>query len=92
MRLVAPWEYSAVLESPVEGSVSIAFFNTKKLFSNIWLIDIYATGIEVKLNIVHARLIATVKYLLDKMALGQVFSDYFGFPYRFSLQQLLHIH
>jgi hypothetical protein len=29
---------------------------------------------------------------LDKVALGQVFSKYFGFPCQFSFHQLLHIH
>jgi hypothetical protein len=29
---------------------------------------------------------------LDKVALGQVFSEYFGFPYQFSFHRLLHTH
>jgi hypothetical protein len=31
-----------------------------------------------------------VEFLLDKVALGQVFSVYFGFPCQLSFQQLLH--
>jgi hypothetical protein len=30
--------------------------------------------------------------VVDKMALGQVFSEYFGFPCQFSFHQLLHNH
>jgi hypothetical protein len=30
--------------------------------------------------------------LVDKMAFGQVFSEYYGFPCQFSSYQLLHIH
>jgi hypothetical protein len=33
-----------------------------------------------------------VGFMVDKVALGQVFSEYFGFPCRFSFHQLLHIH
>jgi hypothetical protein len=33
-----------------------------------------------------------VGVLVDKMALGQVFFEYFGFPCQFSLHRLLHIH
>jgi hypothetical protein len=33
-----------------------------------------------------------VGFVADKMALGQVFSEYFGFPCQFSFHQLLHIH
>jgi hypothetical protein len=29
---------------------------------------------------------------VDKVALGQVFSEYFGFPYQFSFHRLLHTH
>jgi hypothetical protein len=31
-------------------------------------------------------------FVVDKMALGQVFSEYFGFPCQFSFHRLLHIH
>jgi hypothetical protein len=31
-------------------------------------------------------------FVVDKAALGQVFSDYFGFPYQLSLHQLLYHH
>jgi hypothetical protein len=31
-------------------------------------------------------------FVVDKEALGQIFSKYFGFPCRFSFHQLLHIH
>jgi hypothetical protein len=31
-------------------------------------------------------------FVVDKLALGQVFSDYFGFPCQFSLHRLFHIH
>jgi hypothetical protein len=30
--------------------------------------------------------------MVDKVALGQVFSEYFGFPCQLSFHQLLHIH
>jgi hypothetical protein len=30
--------------------------------------------------------------VVDKVALGQVFSEYFGFPSQFSFHRLLHIH
>jgi hypothetical protein len=33
-----------------------------------------------------------VGVVVDKVALGQVFSEYFGFPYQFSFHRLLHIH
>jgi hypothetical protein len=33
-----------------------------------------------------------VGFIVDKVALGQVFSEYFGFPCHFSLHRLLHIH
>jgi hypothetical protein len=33
-----------------------------------------------------------VEFLVDRVALGQVFSEYFGFPCQFSFHQLLHIH
>jgi hypothetical protein len=31
-----------------------------------------------------------VGFVVDKVALGQVFSEYFGFPYQFSFYRLLH--
>jgi hypothetical protein len=33
-----------------------------------------------------------VGFLVDKMVLGQVFSEYFGFPCQFLLHQFLHNH
>jgi hypothetical protein len=33
-----------------------------------------------------------VEFVMDKAALGQVSSDYFGFPCQFSSHQVLHIH
>jgi hypothetical protein len=33
-----------------------------------------------------------VGFVVDKVALGQVFSEYFGFPCQFSFPRLLHIH
>jgi hypothetical protein len=33
-----------------------------------------------------------VGFVVDKMALGQVFSEYFGFPWQFSFHRLLHTH
>jgi hypothetical protein len=33
-----------------------------------------------------------VGFVVDEVALGQVFSEYFGFPYKFSYHRLLHIH
>jgi hypothetical protein len=33
-----------------------------------------------------------VGFVVDKEALGQVFSKYFGFPYQFSFHRLLHTH
>jgi hypothetical protein len=33
-----------------------------------------------------------VGFVVDKVALGQVFSEYFGFPCRSSFHQLLHNH
>jgi hypothetical protein len=33
-----------------------------------------------------------VVFVVDKVALGQVFSEYFGVPYQFSFRRLLHIH
>jgi hypothetical protein len=29
-------------------------------------------------------------FVVDKVALGQVFSEYFGFPYQLSFHQILH--
>jgi hypothetical protein len=31
-------------------------------------------------------------FVVDKVALGQVFSEYFGFPCQFSFHRLLHTH
>jgi hypothetical protein len=31
-------------------------------------------------------------FVVDKVALGRVFSYYFGFPHQFSFHRLLHIH
>jgi hypothetical protein len=36
--------------------------------------------------------LAHVGFVVDKVALGQVFSEYFGFPCRSSFHQLLHNH
>jgi hypothetical protein len=33
-----------------------------------------------------------VGFVVDKVPLGQVFSEYFGFPCQFSFHRLLHIH
>jgi hypothetical protein len=33
-----------------------------------------------------------VGFVVDKAALGQVFSEYFGFPCQFSFHRLLHTH
>jgi hypothetical protein len=33
-----------------------------------------------------------VGFVVDKVALGQVFCEYFGFPCKFSFYRLLHIH
>jgi hypothetical protein len=33
-----------------------------------------------------------VGFVVDKVKLGQVFSEYFGFPRKFSFHRLLHIH
>jgi hypothetical protein len=33
-----------------------------------------------------------VGFVVDKVAMGQVFSGYFGFPCQFSFHRLLHIH
>jgi hypothetical protein len=33
-----------------------------------------------------------VGFVVDKVALGQVFSEYFGFPFQFSFHRLLHFH
>jgi hypothetical protein len=33
-----------------------------------------------------------VEFLVDSVALGQVFSEYIGFPCQFSFHRLLHIH
>jgi hypothetical protein len=33
-----------------------------------------------------------VGFVVDKVALGQIFSEYFGFPCQFSFHRLLHIH
>jgi hypothetical protein len=33
-----------------------------------------------------------VGFVVDKVALGQVFSEYFGFPFQSSFHQLLHNH
>jgi hypothetical protein len=30
--------------------------------------------------------------MVDKVALGKVYSEYFGFPYQFSFPQMLHTH
>jgi hypothetical protein len=44
---------------------------------NLW--DMYAT-------------VVSVGFVVDKVALGQVFSEYFGFPCQSSFHQLLHNH
>jgi hypothetical protein len=33
-----------------------------------------------------------VGFVVDKVALGQVFTEYFGFPRQFSFHKLLHMH
>jgi hypothetical protein len=33
-----------------------------------------------------------VGFVVDKVALGQVFSEYFGFPCQFSFHRLIHTH
>jgi hypothetical protein len=33
-----------------------------------------------------------VGFVVDKVALGQVFSEYFGFPCQFLFHQMVHIH
>jgi hypothetical protein len=33
-----------------------------------------------------------VGFVVDEVALGQVFSEYFGFPCQFSFHRLLHVH
>jgi hypothetical protein len=33
-----------------------------------------------------------VRFVVDKVAMGQVFSEYFGFPCQFSFHGLLHTH
>jgi hypothetical protein len=33
-----------------------------------------------------------VEFVVDKVALGQIFSEYFGFPCQFSFHQLLYTH
>jgi hypothetical protein len=33
-----------------------------------------------------------VGFVVGKVALGQVFSEYFGFPFQFSFHRLLHTH
>jgi hypothetical protein len=33
-----------------------------------------------------------VGFVVDKVALGQVFSKHFGFPYQFAFHRLLHTH
>jgi hypothetical protein len=33
-----------------------------------------------------------VGFVVDKVALGQIFSEYFGFPCQFAFHLLLHIH
>jgi hypothetical protein len=33
-----------------------------------------------------------VGFVVDEVVLGQVFSEYFGFPCQFSFHQVLHIH
>jgi hypothetical protein len=33
-----------------------------------------------------------VGFVVNKVAVRQVFSEYFGFPYQFSFHQMLHIH
>jgi hypothetical protein len=33
-----------------------------------------------------------VGFVVDKVALGQVFSEYFGFSYQFSFHQMVHSH
>jgi hypothetical protein len=33
-----------------------------------------------------------VRFVVDKVGVGQVFSEYFGFPYQSSLHQILHPH
>jgi hypothetical protein len=33
-----------------------------------------------------------VGFVVDKVAVGQIFSEYFGYPYHFSFHRLLHTH
>jgi hypothetical protein len=51
-----------------------------------------AQALSRRLPTAKARVRGHVGFVLDKVALGQVFSEYFGFPYQFSFHRLLHIH
>jgi hypothetical protein len=54
-----------------------------------------ARAVSVGLPTAAARVrsqIGHAESVVDKVALGQTFSEYFGFPRHLSFHQLLHIH
>jgi hypothetical protein len=56
---------------------------------------VIAQAVSRRLPIAAAQVRATVRslgFVVDEVALGQVFSEYFGFPCHFSLYRLLYTH
>jgi hypothetical protein len=54
-----------------------------------------AQAVSRRLPTAAARVLAQVRscgFVVDKVALGQVFSEYFRFPCQLSFHRLLHIH
>jgi hypothetical protein len=65
-------------------------FNINLPFKLCWKERLVA-GFPLRRPRFEARL-GHVRFVLDNVALGQVFSEYFGFPCQFSFHRLLHIH
>jgi hypothetical protein len=63
--------------------------------ANDVIVRAIALEVSRRLPTAEARLRARsdyVRFVVDRVALGQVFSEYFGFPCQFSFHQLLHTH
>jgi hypothetical protein len=70
-------------------------FHTITYFCNLKFGRAIAQAVSHRLPTVAARVRAragNVGFVVDKVALGQVFSKYFGFPCQFAFHRLLHNH
>jgi hypothetical protein len=72
-----------------------SMFLRNTLNNLVWEGRAIAQAVSRRLPTAEARVRARGRscgFVVDKVALGQVFSEYFGFPCQFSFHRLLHIH